>query len=150
MRKLIFLAVVFVVLLSSWQVAVASDPELPYRCIDLEKTGPMTAQPSEKISYHFWVHNCGDIPFLSHARVYDSRLNPWGNHIIWVQDLYPGQVAEFSMPYWLPADYCGEFTNDAWVVGYPVDDSGSLLPLARDDDSWPIEILCAPGTGTPG
>lgn len=33
----------------------------PETCIRLKKTGPETAYPGDTITYHYWVHNCGDI-----------------------------------------------------------------------------------------
>ena len=114
----------------------------PETCIDLEKTGPETAYPGDTITYHFWVHNCGDIILAGGAHVYDLLF---GEAAIWDGDLEPNEIHEFDMEYTLPDDLCGdlttntEFTNNAWAIGHPPG-----YPDVRDDDSWTIEVICGP------
>lgn len=148
MKKLLILAVALVVLLSFWQVSLASGtgPPLPNICVDLEKTGPETARPGETITYHFRVHNCGDLPLLSGGMVFD---NLFGESPIWQQNPFgPGEVADFDMTYTLPGDFCGEFTNRACAIGHNPDGLPSVW--VQDIDSWTVDVICAPGTGTPG
>ena len=149
-KRLFALTVVLAALVALWPVSLVSGTELPELtiCIDLEKTGPETALPGETITYHFWVHNCGEVPFLSHARVIDLVIDPINK--LWEEDLYPDDIAEFDRSYTLPTDRCGAFVNDARAKGVPVLDDGTVLPDVTDYDSWIVEILCGPGTGTPG
>lgn len=111
-------------------------PPAPETCIDLEKTGPETAQPGETITYHFWVHNCGEVALEGGAQVYDSLF---GEAPIWDGDIQPDEIVEFDKTYTLPDDHCGDFTNDAWAIGHP-----HGYPDVRDDDSWTVSILCEP------
>ena len=111
-------------------------PPPPEPCIDLEKTGPATAGPGETVTYHFWVHNCGDVPLKSGAQVYDPLF---GDAPIWSGDLEPGAVHEFDRAYTLPGDHCGDFTNHARAVGHSPD-----LKQVEDSDSWTIAVTCAP------
>lgn len=150
MKKLLILAIVLSALLSLWQVSLVSgqDPDDCFEtCVDLEKTGPETAGPGDPITYHFWVKNCGDLPLRAGAQVYDKLF---GVEPIWDGVLQPGAVAEFSKCYTLP-DVCGEFTNSARAVGHPrIPPNGPYLPDVYAYDSWTVEVLCPPGTGTPG
>ena len=114
----------------------APPPPPPEPCIDLEKTGPETAEPGETITYHFWVQNCGDVALEGGAQVYDPLF---GDEPIWSGSLQPGEVAEFDMTYTLPEDACGNFTNTAHAVGHPPDQ-----PDVEDEDSWTVEVVCAP------
>ncbi|MBU0703206.1 MAG: hypothetical protein KKC18_05000, partial [Chloroflexi bacterium] len=114
----------------------------PQTCIDLEKTGPETAYPGDTVTYHFWVHNCGDIILAGGAHVYDLLF---GEAAIWDGDLKPDEIHEFDMEYTLPDDLCDdltantEFINNAWAIGHPPG-----YPDVRDDDSWTIEVICGP------
>jgi len=153
MKKLLILAVVLSALLSLWQVSLVSGTE-PIVRADLEKTGPEVAAPGETITYHFWVHNCGNLPLLSGAQVYDPLLNQSDDGLLWSGNLYPDNdprgpsEVEFTWEYTLPVDYCGEFTNDAWAEGHVL--YGGVEYHAYDEASWTVNIVCAPGTGTPG
>ena len=102
-------------------------------CIDLEKSGPAIAESGETVTYHFWVHNCGDIILSGGAQVYDLLF---GDDPIWDGDLAPGEAAEFDRIYTLPSD-CGPFTNYAWAVGYLPG-----YPRVRDDDDWTVDLIC--------
>ena len=113
-----------------------SPPPPPETCIDLEKTGPETANPGETITYHFWVHNCGELVLHGGAQVYDPLF---GDAPIWDGDLEPGEIHEFDMAYTLLDDHCGNFTNNAWAVGHPPE-----YPEVRDDDSWTVVVICEP------
>lgn len=99
-------------------------------CIDLEKTGPETAEFGDEITYHFRVHNCGNVGLHTGAQVYDELF---GGDPIWKGDLEPDEFHEFDMPYKLP-DECEAFTNTAWAVGYPPDGE------VRDESSWTVSI----------
>ena len=107
-------------------------------CIELEKTGPETAAPGETITYHFEVRNCGEVKLADGAEVYDPLF---GSSPIWSGDLEPGHIHEFDKAYTLPGDQCGDFTNDAWAIGYPLGPTG-YLPAVQDDDSWTVTIIC--------
>jgi len=109
----------------------------PETCIDLEKTGPETADLGQTITYHFWVENCGDIVLRGGAQVYDPLF---GDGPIWDGDLEPGEVAEFDKNYTLSDDDCGDFTNEAWAIGHPPGYSE-----VQDEDSWTVEVVCEPG-----
>ena len=139
MKKLLILAIVLLALLSVWQVNLVSGCELP--CIDLEKTGPETAGPGETITYHFRVENCGCVILDSGAKVIDFLF---GGNAIWSGVLQPGQVEEFDRTYTLP-DECEDLTNTAWAFGYPPG-----YKEVTDESSWTVEVICPPGTGTPG
>jgi len=114
----------------------APPPPPPETCINLEKTGPTTAEPGAEITYHFRVENCGDVILAGGAQVYDPLF---GDAPIWNGDLKPQGVVEFDMAYTLPGDHCGNFTNNAWAVGHPPG-----YPEVRDDDSWTVEVICKP------
>jgi hypothetical protein len=113
-------------------------PPDPETCIDLEKTGPRTAEPGATITYHFWVKNCGDVTLAGGAQVYDPLF---GDDPIWNGELQPGQVHEFDKSHTLPDDHCGDFTNNAWAIGHPLGPEG-YLPEVRDDDSWTVMVIC--------
>jgi len=108
----------------------------PEICVDLEKTGPETAEPGDVITYNFQVRNCGDIAFEGGVQVYDPLF---GDDPIWSGSLGLGQIIEFDMPYTLPGDHCGDFANSAWVIGHVPG-----YPEARDDDSWTVRVICEP------
>lgn len=105
-------------------------------CIDLEKTGPETAHPGETITYHFWLHNCGDVTLGGSAQVYDSLFGP---DPIWSGDLEPAEVIEFDWAYTLPDDNCGELANTAHAVGH-----SSGYPDVTDQDDWTVLVICEP------
>ena len=112
-------------------------PTPPQRCIELAKTGPETAHPGETITYHYQVHNCGDIWLEGGVHVYDPLISETG--AIWSGDLEPGQAHEFDQTFTLPANHCGDFVNHAWAVGQPPGHSD-----IRDDAYWTVDIRCEP------
>jgi len=117
-----------------------------YSCIDLEKTGPTTANPGEIITYHFWVKNCGETYLGSGAYVYDPLLS---TSYIWYGHLNPGDIVEFDRTYTIPQDYCGDLINTATAKGYYTNSE-----FVTDPSSWTVAVICEPreqpGTGTPG
>ncbi|MEW6401298.1 MAG: hypothetical protein AB1649_05825 [Chloroflexota bacterium] len=111
-------------------------------CIELIKTGPETADPGETITYHFEVHNCGQVKLAGGAQVYDPLFR---NSLIWSGELLPGASHEFDKSYTLPEDQCGESTHEAWAIGHPPG-----FPAVRDDASWTVDVSCYTGECQPG
>lgn len=130
-------------------------------CVDLEKTGPLTAMPGETITYHFLVNNCGDTYLGGGVQVYDPLLSKTESYEcwnciqidsiyytpFWMLEMEAGTTAELDMTYTLPEDKCGPFENNALAIGTPPWPD----PKVEDYSSWTINIICnSPGTGTPG
>jgi VCBS repeat-containing protein len=113
--------------------------------IDLTKTGPETVKVSETITYHFRLENTGDVVLHGGAQVYDSLINPCGDHQIWSGILQPGQVIEFDRAYSTTMNdgIRGEVINTATAVGHPLRPDGVYLPNVTDVDRWVVEITQA-------
>jgi hypothetical protein len=71
------------------------------------------------------------------VQVYDPLIS---RDPIWRGDLEPDAVHEFDVSYQLPQDHCGDWINQAWAIGHPVDGS----PEVRDDDEWIVSVICGP------
>ncbi len=145
MRKVQILVIVLSVLLMSiFSVNLASAA-----CIDLVKTGPVTAMPGDTITYHFWVQNCGDqyLKYVVEDPLFDG--NPISNGF-----LDPGADTEFDKTYILPDDNCDPITNSALAIGQPWNEcqneclrdgcGGDCLPPDSDEDSWTVNVICEP------
>ena len=108
-------------------------------CVELDKTGPTTADEGDSISYHFRVENCGDVVLHGGVGVYDPLLEPSGDHQIWWHVVYPQEVYEFDRSYTVQADNCPVWTNTATAEGHPLhprDDS--TLPVVTVSSSWTV------------
>ncbi len=106
-------------------------------CVELEKTGPYTADAGDSISYHFRVENCGDVVLHGGVSIYDPLLNPDGDHEIWWHVVYPQEVYEFDHEYTVEAENCPVWTNTATAEGHPLhpqDDHG--LPVVTAQAVW--------------
>ncbi len=113
-----------------------------YTCMNFYKSGPDSVKAGDIISYNFRVENCGDVVLHGGVSVYDSLINPEGDHLIRNGVVEPRTVWEFSAPYISTKDDCGDLTNNAWAIGHPVMPDGSKLPIIRDEDSWTVEVIC--------
>jgi len=113
-----------------------------YTCMNFYKSGPDSVKAGDIISYDFRIENCGDVVLHGGVSVYDSLINPEGNHLIKNGVVEPRTVWEFSAPYVSTKDDCGELINNAWAIGHPVMPDGSKLPNVEDNDSWAVEVIC--------
>ncbi len=110
--------------------------------IDLQKTGPSSSNVNDDITYHFRVENTGDIVLHGGAHVYDEMIEPDGDHEIWSDVVYPGEVYEFDRTYTPDSDDCGSLTNTATAVGHPQYPDGSYVDDVTDEDSWTVQVDC--------
>ncbi len=110
--------------------------------IDLQKSGPNSVAFGDDITYHFRVENTGDIVLHGGAHVYDALIEPSGNHEIWSDVVYPGEVYEFDRTYTPDEDDCGSLTNNANAVGHPQYPDGSYVEDVTDEDSWTLTVVC--------
>ncbi|MEN8194477.1 MAG: SdrD B-like domain-containing protein, partial [Bacteroidota bacterium] len=113
-----------------------------YTCMILHKTGPDSAFAGDVITYDFKVENCGDVVLHGGVSVYDSLINPEGDHQINHGVVQPRTTWEFSATYVSSQDDCGDLINNAWAIGHPVMPDSTTLPTVRDEDSWKVEIIC--------
>jgi len=113
-----------------------------YTCMILHKSGPDTVSAGDLITYNFKVDNCGDVVLHGGVSVYDSLINPKGDHLLRNSVVQPRTVWEFSATYISTQDDCGELINNAWAIGHPVMPDGTKLPTIKDEDSWTIEVIC--------
>ena len=110
-------------------------------CVKLTKTGPDFVNPGETFNFHFRVENCGDVVLHGGVSVYDALINPDGDHEIWNDVVYPGEVKEFDEAYTADESECPSIVNDATAVGHPQHPDGSYLANVTDEDSW--TVTCA-------
>ncbi|NOZ71055.1 MAG: hypothetical protein GXP38_03950 [Chloroflexi bacterium] len=110
--------------------------------VDLQKTGPATVQEGGTITYHFRVENTGDVVLHGGVSVYDALIEPSGDHEIWNDVVWPGEVYEFDRTYTPSQGQCGELINTAEAVGHPLYPDNTYLPNVTDSDSWTVTINC--------
>ncbi len=110
-------------------------------CVKLTKTGPDFVNPGETFNFHFRVENCGDVVLHGGVTVYDALINPDGDHEIWNDVVYPGEVKEFDEAYTADESECPSIVNDATAEGHPQHPDGSYLANVTDEDSW--TVTCA-------
>ncbi len=107
-------------------------------CVNFTKTGPNSMTPGEEFNFHFRVENCGDVVLHGGVTVYDALINPDGDHAIWNDVVYAGEIKEFDEAYTPSEDECPTLVNDASAEGHPVHPDGSSLPYVTDEDSWTV------------
>jgi uncharacterized repeat protein (TIGR01451 family) len=105
-------------------------------CIHLEKKGPTSAQPGERITYEFTVTNCGEKP-LSDIWVIDPLI--LGCDMRKVGYLQPGQSYSLQASYVVPAKWCGRLVNWAWAIGH-----SAPCVSVWDKASWTVKVPCPP------
>ena len=113
-----------------------------FTCMVLHKSGPETVSVGDMITYDFKIENCGDIVLHGGVSVYDSLLNPEGDHLIRNGVVQPRTVWEFSATYISTQYDCGVIVNNAWAIGHPVMPDDTKLPTIKDDDSWTVDVIC--------
>ncbi|NOX64785.1 MAG: hypothetical protein GXO85_03045, partial [Chlorobi bacterium] len=79
-----------------------------YTCMNFYKSGPDSVKAGDVINYNFRVENCGDVVLHGGVSVYDSLINPEGDHLIRNGVVEPRTVWEFSAPYISTKDDCGK------------------------------------------
>ncbi len=117
-----------------------------HTAVTLEKTGPQSVDVGDDITYHFVVHNTGDLVLHGGCHVYDPLINPNGNHQIWQAVVHPGETVEFDRQYTTTQNDCGQLTNTAQVVGHPKMPDGSYKPDVEMSDSWTTQVNCNTGS----
>ncbi len=113
-----------------------------YSCMIFHKTGPDSVTAGDIINYNFIVENCGDVVLHGGVSVYDSLINPEGDHLLRNAVVQPRTVWEFSASYVSSKGDCGELVNNAWAVGHPVMPDDTKLSKIYDYDNWAVEIIC--------
>ncbi len=110
-------------------------------CIEIVKTGDECSHAGEEISYHFWVHNCGDFD-LENVTVTDPLWDPDLVEVIGplaADDGAAGGPDEYSFdePYTVPSVFSGNLMpNTATVEGTDV-----VGRAVNDQDGHVVEIL---------
>jgi len=138
---LAFVTFAFLFLNTIFMVTSAQAWDTPTNpCIDMTKTGPVSALPGDTITYYFTVTNCGDIAFRSGAQCFDYLLNDY----IFMGDLMPGETKEFSKTLTLTFDDCGELKNVAKCIGYPEE---NYFPPQEIKTSWTVNVDCEKAMG---
>ncbi len=110
--------------------------------VSLTKTGPQSVAAGDVITYHFRVENTGDLVLHGGAHVYDPLINPGGDHEIWTNTVWPGEVYEFDKTYTPDPSQCGDLTNTATVIGHPRKGDGTYVDDVTDQASWTVQLLC--------
>jgi uncharacterized repeat protein (TIGR01451 family) len=105
-------------------------------CIHLEKAGPTSAQPGERITFKFTVTNCGDKPLLDVWVIDPQAL---GCDRRKVGHLRAGESYSFEEQYVVPTKRCGDLVNVAWATARSPHCSGVC-----DKASWTVAVPCAP------
>ena len=108
-------------------------------CITLIKTGPETVTIGEEIVYEFTVINCGDVVLHGGASVYDPLINPDGDHEIWWDVVWPGEVKTFTRTYQTSfgvpdIDFDMNAAGDALPAGTVVDDEWAAFGITVTTD----------------
>lgn len=111
-------------------------------CLEFEKTGPDTVKPGDQVTYEFTVHNCGDVTLGGGVTVYDSLLNPVGNHQIWYKTVNPGETYTFTKTYTAKEEDCGALINIAKAIGHPANVSWSNAQEIIVYSSWTTFVDC--------
>jgi hypothetical protein len=116
-------------------------------CIKLDKTGPTSPVDSgQSITYTFRVENCGDLVLHGGAHVYDPLINPSGDHEIWWDVVWPGEVKTIQKSYKTSTKDCGSLENNAWAIGHPrMPDGRTYKPNVRADSNWTVDVNCVQG-----
>ncbi|MFC2084140.1 SdrD B-like domain-containing protein [Bacteroidota bacterium] len=114
-------------------------------CMTLEKTGPTSVvEAGQTITYHFAVHNCGDVLLSGGVDVYDSLLNSTPDHWIKNVTVPKGTVEQFTVTYTTTEEDCGQLINNAWAIGHPSLPEYSGFTTVRDEASWTVTVECPP------
>ena len=113
-------------------------------CLEFEKTGVDTVKPGENVYYEFTVHNCGDVTLGGGVTVYDSLINPVGNHKIWYSVVHPGETYNFTKQYTATEDDCGELVNIAKAIGHPANVDWSRAQDIIKYDDHTVFVDCTP------
>ncbi|MCK5085942.1 MAG: choice-of-anchor A family protein, partial [Melioribacteraceae bacterium] len=124
----------------------ADDPTIDFgffkACLTFKKTGPVSVNAGDVITYQFGVENCGDVVLHGGVQVFDPMINPNGDHKIWSKTVYPGEVYNFERSYITSVDDCGEVENTATAIGHPLYPDGTALPNVVDEDTWTVDVIC--------
>ncbi|MBU2507166.1 MAG: choice-of-anchor A family protein [Bacteroidetes bacterium] len=114
-------------------------------CVTIEKTAPATAQAGDEITYTIKVTNCGDVPLMGGAKVYDSMLGLNGSGDGYKTPVNPGEVWTISKNYLTKEADCEQpLVNNARVVGSPSDGGRTQFTPVEMSDTWTVDVACTP------
>jgi choice-of-anchor A domain-containing protein/uncharacterized repeat protein (TIGR01451 family) len=107
-----------------------------------EKTGPQSIDAGEIINYQFTIVNTGDLVLAGGVTVYDTLINPDGDHSIRHSTVQPGADWNFTASYTATENDCGDLVNNASAIGHPQMPDGTYLENIEAQDNWTVNVIC--------